>query len=68
MILGDAPVAKIVNLRQARKQRAREEARAEATARAAKHGRSKAQVEAETKQAQKAEHLIQGHFRDRDPE
>ena len=59
-------MSKIVNLRQARKQRTRSEAKATADANAAKHGRTKAdrkQTEAATTLDQRR---LDGHKRDDD--
>ncbi|GGH48138.1 DUF4169 family protein [Frigidibacter albus] len=54
-------MTEIINLRQARKQRARAEERSEATARAAKFGRSKAEKALEDAQAGKARAALDGH-------
>lgn len=54
-------MTEIINLRQARKQKARSEARSEANARAAKFGRSKAERSLEEAQAQKARAALDGH-------
>ena len=59
-------MSKIVNLRQARKQRIRSEAKAAADVSAAKHGRSKADKE-QTKAATSLEQRrLDGHKRDVD--
>ncbi|MBC7139318.1 MAG: DUF4169 family protein [Defluviimonas sp.] len=54
-------MTRIINLRQARKQRARSEAQAEAAARAARFGRSKAERLLEEARAQKAREALDGH-------
>ncbi len=54
-------MSEIINLRQARKQRARAEERNEATARAAKFGRSKADKALEEARATKARATLDGH-------
>ncbi|MGQ0564245.1 MAG: DUF4169 family protein [Gemmobacter sp.] len=51
----------MVNLRAARKDRARAEAKAEADANAAKFGRSKAEKHREAAQADKARRDLDGH-------
>ncbi|MDP3339971.1 DUF4169 family protein [Frigidibacter sp.] len=64
-------MSEIINLRQARKQRARAEDRNEATARAAKFGRSKAEKALEEARAGKARAALDGHKLDghkREPE
>jgi hypothetical protein len=52
---------KVVNLRQARKAHARSVARMAADANAARHGRTKAQREAEEKAAERARRALDGH-------
>ncbi|PWJ20507.1 DUF4169 family protein [Jannaschia seohaensis] len=54
-------MSKVVNLRQARKQRARAEKAAQADANAARHGRSKAARELEKTTAEKARRDLDGH-------
>lgn len=54
----------IINLRQARKQRARSEARSVSTARAAKFGRSNAEKALEEARADKARAALDGHKRE----
>lgn len=58
-------MAGIVNLRQARKARARAEARAEADQNAARFGRSRTARASDKAQAERAERLLDGHRRDR---
>ena len=55
---------KVVNLRTARKARARMDARAEATANAARHGRTKAQKAEEDAAARRAVRHLDGHERE----
>jgi Domain of unknown function (DUF4169) len=57
-------MAEIVNLRQARKARARAEKEALAAANRAKFGRSKAEREAEAAKRDLAEHQLDGHKRE----
>ena len=57
-------MSKIVNLRQARKQRDRAAKQAAADANAARHGRTKAKRLAEEQEAAKAEKTLDGHKRD----
>ncbi|MCB6176664.1 DUF4169 family protein [Rhodobacter sp. Har01] len=57
-------MAKIVNLRTAKKQAARKAARATADANAAKFGRSTAERALETARAAKAARDLDGHLRD----
>ena len=57
---------KVVNLRSARKARARAEDRASADANAARHGRSKAQRALEEAEALRARRLLDDHVRARD--
>lgn len=54
-------MAEIVNLRTARKQKARATARVEAAASAAKHGQSKAARALQQAEADKAARLLDGH-------
>lgn len=54
-------MAEIVNLRIARKQKARAEARAEAAANAARHGQGKAARALQQAEADKAARLLDGH-------
>lgn len=54
----------VVNLRQARKRRAREQARAAADENAARHGRPKAAIDLEAARRDRAERLLDGHKRD----
>lgn len=54
-------MAEIVNLRTARKQKARAEARAEAAANAARHGQGKAARALQQAEADKAARLLDGH-------
>ena len=54
----------VVNLRTARKQRARTRKRAEGDARAAKHGRSKAERSAEARRAESETCHLDGHKRE----
>jgi hypothetical protein len=58
-------VTGVVNLRQARKARARDAAKAEATANAARHGRSKGEKAREAADKARAEAQLDGHRRDR---
>jgi phage protein D len=60
-------MAEIVNLRTARKQKARAEARAEASANAARHGQSKAERALRTAEAEKAARSLDGHRLEREP-
>ena len=55
-------MAEIVNLRQAKKRRARDEKRREADGNAARHGRTKAEREAETLQSDLAARRLSGHL------
>ena len=57
-------MSEIINLRQARKQRARAEDRNEATARAAKFGRGKAEKALEEARTGKARAALDGHKMD----
>lgn len=57
-------MAEIVNLRQARKGKARAEARAQADANAAKFGRTKAQKAVEAAEAARARTELDGKKRD----
>lgn len=57
-------MTEIINLRQARKQRARDDARAKGDANAAKFGRSKAQKSAEDTAATRAALHLDQHRRD----
>lgn len=57
-------MSKIVNLRQARKQRDRAAKLADGDANAARHGRTKAEKQAEDTAAAKAEQHLDGHKRD----
>lgn len=52
---------KVINLRQARKQRSRADKRVEADANAARHGRSKAQKAQEAAAVAKARRHLDGH-------
>lgn len=61
-------MTEIINLRQARKQKARSEARAAANARAAQFGRSKAERLLEEARAEKARAALDGHRLDARPE
>ena len=54
----------VVNLRAARKARARDARRAEADANAARHGRTKAQRADEEAAAERAQRHLDGHERD----
>ena len=56
-------MAEVVNLRQARKQKARADKSRLAEQNRALHGRSKAERERDVKAAQKAESFIEGHRR-----
>ncbi|HZF74444.1 MAG TPA: DUF4169 family protein [Acetobacteraceae bacterium] len=53
-------MAEIVNLRQARKQRARREAEDAASANRAKHGRTRAEREAEARREAERRRLLDG--------
>ena len=57
-------MAKIINLRQAKKQAARQAARSAADANAARFGRTKAERAFEKARAAKAERDLDGHQRD----
>jgi hypothetical protein len=57
-------MSKIVNLRQARKDRARTEQKREATANAAKFGRSKSERRAEADKSGKDARHLDGHRRE----
>ena len=57
-------MSKIVNLRQARKQRDRAAKQAVGAANAARHGRTKAEKQAEETAAAKADQHLDGHKRD----
>jgi len=57
-------MAEIVNLRQARKAKARASKETEAAANRAKFGRTKAEKEAEAARAALAEKALDGHKRD----
>ncbi|MBL8551100.1 MAG: DUF4169 family protein [Hyphomonadaceae bacterium] len=59
-------MAEIINLRQARKQRARAEAQKDAASNRAAHGRSKAERNLTDAQADKAAKDLDGHKRDED--
>lgn len=58
-------MAEIVNLRMARKRKARVERQAQAAENRAVHGRSKAEKEHDRAKASKDKSFIEGHFRDR---
>jgi hypothetical protein len=60
------PMPKVVNLRRARKARARAEARTEADANAARHGRSTAARRAAAREAETATRRHEGHRVERD--
>ena len=55
---------KVVNLNRARKARARDATRREADANAAKHGRSKAERQADAAETARAKADLDGHKRD----
>lgn len=55
--------ADVVNLRMARKRRARDAARAEADGNAARHGETKAAREAREAEAARASRALEGHAR-----
>jgi phage protein D len=57
-------MTQVINLRQARKDKARSTARAQADANAAKHGRSKAERLREQTKADKARAHLDGHMRE----
>jgi hypothetical protein len=57
-------MTQVINLRQARKDKARSAARAQADANAAKHGRSKAARQLEQAQADKARAHLDAHKRE----
>ena len=57
---------KVVNLRQARKARARDAARHRADANAAKHGRTKAQRQRDAAIADRMHRALEGHRREDD--
>jgi hypothetical protein len=59
-------MAEVVNLRTARKQKARAEARAEAAANAARHGQSKADRSLQTARTERAARDLDAHRLDRD--
>jgi hypothetical protein len=59
-------MAEIVNLRTARKQKAREDARALAAANAARHGQGKAARALQQAEADKAARLLDGHRLEKD--
>lgn len=59
-------MAKVINLRTAKKQAARQAARIQADANAAKFGRTKAEREAEKARAEKATRTIDAHRRETD--
>ncbi|MEM6438752.1 MAG: DUF4169 family protein [Pseudomonadota bacterium] len=61
-------MAEIINLRQARKRRARDGKRAKGDANAAKHGRGKAERQASEAQAELEARRLDGHLRDGDGE
>lgn len=58
-------MAEIINLRQARKQRARADKAATADANRAAHGRTLAEREAEAAEEERRDHLLDGAKRDR---
>jgi hypothetical protein len=58
--------AEILNLRLARKRRARDAARAEADARAARHGEAKPARAAREAEAERARRVLEGHAREGD--
>lgn len=60
-------MAEIVNLRTARKQKARAEARASAAANAARHGQGKAARALQKAEADKAARLLDGHRLEKGP-
>ncbi len=62
----DTLMADIVNLRQARKAKARDEAEARASANRAKHGRPKAERNAAAAEERLAERRLEGHRLDGD--
>ena len=55
--------AEIINLRQARKQRARDEKEARATENRARFGRSKAERQQDERSQERAEKSLDGHLR-----
>lgn len=57
-------MAEIINLRQARKQAARDAARRQGDENAMKHGRSRAQRQLEQQAAERARTALDGHRRD----
>lgn len=57
-------MSKVINLRRAKKARARAEKRAQADTNAVLHGRSKAEKTLAKAQAEKAERALDGHRRD----
>ena len=57
---------KVVSLSRARKDRARAARRAEADANAARHGRTKAERDAEAARAEAARRMLDGHALDRE--
>lgn len=61
-------MAQILNLRIARKQKARDKARKEADANALRHGRTPAQIRRDTAEADKARSFLDAHIRDTDTE
>src|SRR5690606_40449655 len=65
-LMEGAQMADIVNLRQARKSRAKAKARAEGDASAAKFGRTQAQKKAEDDSAARARRHLDGHKREPD--
>ncbi len=61
-------MADVVNLRQFRKQKARDDREAAAEQNRALHGRTKAEKERDRIAAERAGKFVDGHRRDRDPE
>lgn len=59
-------MAEVINLRQARKAKARGEAKVQAAANRARHGRTKAQREREAMDTARAERQIEGAKRETD--
>ena len=57
-------MSKVVNLRAARKDRARAAARAEADARSARHGRTTAEKERDRMATERTERRLDGHQRE----
>ena len=62
------PMTRIINLRQARKSRARDAKRAQGDANAALHGEAKPLREARQAERDRAERVLDAHRRDDDPE